>query len=170
MNTTWEYSTELFKPATVSRMTEHFRTLAESAASGSDRRLSKLTMLSESERAKVLVSWNSPAAQPATARHRQGSVRGAGRADAGRRGGRVRRASGSRSHELNRRANRIASLLREPRGWPGEAGRDPDAEVDRSRRGGAGGDEGRRRLHAARSDVSAGPARVHAGGRQARTS
>jgi amino acid adenylation domain-containing protein len=64
MNTTWEYSTELFKPATVQRMTEHFRTLAESAATGSDRRLSRLTMLSESERAKLLVAWNGAPEQP----------------------------------------------------------------------------------------------------------
>jgi amino acid adenylation domain-containing protein len=58
LNTTWEYSTELFRPETVTRMMEHFRALTESAASGGDRRLSQLSMLSESERAKVLVSWN----------------------------------------------------------------------------------------------------------------
>ena len=58
LNTTWEYSTELFRPATVGRMMEHFRGLAESAAGGGDRRLSQLSMLSEGERAKVLVSWN----------------------------------------------------------------------------------------------------------------
>ena len=58
LNTTWEYSTELFAPATVKRMTEHFRTLAESAASSPDRRISTLPMLSEAERASVLVSWN----------------------------------------------------------------------------------------------------------------
>jgi amino acid adenylation domain-containing protein len=58
LNTTWEYSTELFRPDSVARMMEHFRALAESAASGGDRRLSRLSMLSEGERAKVLVSWN----------------------------------------------------------------------------------------------------------------
>ncbi len=58
LNTTWEYSTELFKPATVARMMEHFRTLAQSAAAGPERRLSRLSMLSESERVKVLHSWN----------------------------------------------------------------------------------------------------------------
>jgi amino acid adenylation domain-containing protein len=58
LNTTWEYSTELFRPQTVARMTEHFRTLAESAAVGGGQRLSRLSMLSEGERAKVLVSWN----------------------------------------------------------------------------------------------------------------
>jgi amino acid adenylation domain-containing protein len=58
LNTTWEYSTELFHEATVARMMEHFRTLAESAANNPDRPLSRLSMLSEGERAKLLVSWN----------------------------------------------------------------------------------------------------------------
>ena len=58
LNTTWEYSTELFHPDSVTRMMEHFRALAESAAAGGERRLSQLSMLSEGERAKVLVSWN----------------------------------------------------------------------------------------------------------------
>jgi amino acid adenylation domain-containing protein len=58
LNTTWEYSTELFRPATVQRMMEHFRALAQSAGSSPDRRLSRLSMLSDAERATVLVAWN----------------------------------------------------------------------------------------------------------------
>src|SRR2546423_2305205 len=58
LNTTWEYSTELFTQATVQRMTEHFRALAEGAGTNPERPVSRLSMLSESERAKVLVSWN----------------------------------------------------------------------------------------------------------------
>jgi amino acid adenylation domain-containing protein len=58
LNTTWEYSTELFRPETVARMSEHFRALAETPAAASDRRLSRLSMLSEGERAKVLGSWH----------------------------------------------------------------------------------------------------------------
>jgi amino acid adenylation domain-containing protein len=61
LNTTWEYSTELFKPSTVQRMTEHFRALAESAGASPDRRIAQLSMLSETERAKVLFSWNAHA-------------------------------------------------------------------------------------------------------------
>jgi amino acid adenylation domain-containing protein len=57
LNTTWEYSTELFTSETMTRMTEHFRTLAESAANNPDRPLSRLSMLSEQERSKVL-AWN----------------------------------------------------------------------------------------------------------------
>jgi amino acid adenylation domain-containing protein len=61
LNATFEYSTELFKAETLSRMLEHFRTLATNAATRSDVRLSKLSMLSEAERSRVLVSWNPPA-------------------------------------------------------------------------------------------------------------
>jgi amino acid adenylation domain-containing protein len=63
MNTTWEYSTELFTDATVKRMMEHFRTLAESAGASPHRRLSQLSMLSEAERAKVVVAWNAKPAK-----------------------------------------------------------------------------------------------------------
>jgi amino acid adenylation domain-containing protein len=58
LNTTFEYSTELFKPGTVQRMMEHFRALAASAAENPDRPLSRMSMLSAGERAKVLVAWN----------------------------------------------------------------------------------------------------------------
>ncbi len=60
LNATFEYSTELFKPETVSRMLEHFRTLAASAAAHPDAPLSKLAMLSEAERSRLLVGWNPP--------------------------------------------------------------------------------------------------------------
>jgi len=65
LNTTWEYSTELFRPQTVARMAEHFKVLAESAAATPQRRVSQLSMLSEGERSRVLVSWNPPQRAPA---------------------------------------------------------------------------------------------------------
>jgi amino acid adenylation domain-containing protein len=58
LNTTWEYSTELFKRSTLLRMMEHFRALAASAAVSPERPLSRLTMLSEGERARLVVSFN----------------------------------------------------------------------------------------------------------------
>ncbi|MGZ4316695.1 MAG: non-ribosomal peptide synthetase, partial [Gaiellaceae bacterium] len=64
LNTTWEYSTELFKPQTVRQMMEHFRTLAGSAAQHPDRRLSKLSMLSEKERTRLLASSPPARSQP----------------------------------------------------------------------------------------------------------
>lgn len=110
MNSTWEYSSELFKATTVTRMMEHFRTLAESAATGSERRLSQLSMLSESERAKVLVSWNGGSAQPGQVE----SIKDLFEAQ-------VKRTPDAEAvvfgeerityAELNRHANRIARLL-----------------------------------------------------------
>jgi amino acid adenylation domain-containing protein len=118
LNTTWEYSTELFTPATVQRMMEHFRALAESAASSPDRRLSRLSMLSESERAKVLVSWNGHA-EPLPPRE---SIKELFEEQ-------VRLTPGAPAvafngqrlsfDELNRRANRIAWVLKERGVGPG---------------------------------------------------
>ena len=41
LNTTWEYSTELFRPSTIERMMEHFRALVESAGAAPDRPISR---------------------------------------------------------------------------------------------------------------------------------
>ena len=109
LNTTWEYSTELFKPHTIERMMEHFRTLAEGAASGGDRRLSQLSMLSNSERAKVLVSWN-PRSEPA----QEDSIRSLFERQAARQPGATAVVCADERltfDELNRGANRIAALL-----------------------------------------------------------
>src|SRR5205823_9668353 len=118
LNTTWEYSTELFTPVTVQRMMEHFRALAESAGSSAQRRISRLSMLSEAERAKVLGSWNAnrePLPQRETIKELfEEQVARTPSAPAvvfdGRR---------LTFDELNRRANRIAWLLRERGGGPG---------------------------------------------------
>jgi amino acid adenylation domain-containing protein len=120
MNSTWEYSTELFRPATVSRMMEHFRTLAESAATGADRRLSQLSMLSESERSKVLVSWSGPSQAPARPSDSikdlfEAQVKRTPEAEAI-----VLGEERATFAELNRRANRIASLLRDQGVEPGK--------------------------------------------------
>jgi amino acid adenylation domain-containing protein len=118
LNTTWEYSTELFTLATMTRMTEHFRTLAESAAHNPDRPLSRLSMLSEQERAKVLFAWN---AHPEPLPQRESikdlfedQVRRTPEAPA------IVFGDGRLTYdELNRRANRIAGRLREHGVGPG---------------------------------------------------
>jgi amino acid adenylation domain-containing protein len=118
LNTTWEYSTELFKPSTVHRMMEHYRTLVESAGANPDRPISRLSMLSESERAKVLVSWNAHA-DPLPERDSikqlfEEQVARTPDADA------VIFGDGRLTFdELNRRANRIAALLRDRGVGPG---------------------------------------------------
>jgi amino acid adenylation domain-containing protein len=119
MNSTWEYSTELFKAATVHRMMEHFRTLAESAAVSPDRRLSQLSMLSEAERAKVLVSWNGYEGQPARGESPkdlfEAQVALTPDAEAV-----VLGEERMTYAELNRRANSIASLLHSRGVGPGK--------------------------------------------------
>jgi amino acid adenylation domain-containing protein len=117
LNTTWEYSTELFRPATVERMTEHFRALAESAGSSPDRPISRLSMLSAAERATILVSWNATETLP-----QRESVKELFEEQ-------VERTPSAPAvsfageqltfDELNSRANRIAWLLREHGVGPG---------------------------------------------------
>jgi amino acid adenylation domain-containing protein len=118
LNTTWEYSTELFRPDTVRRMMDHFRTLAESAATGPDRPLSKLSMLSEEERAKVVVSWNAPGEplpQDGTVKECfESQAAATPDADAV-----VFEGERMTYGELNRSANRIASRLRAQGVGPG---------------------------------------------------
>jgi amino acid adenylation domain-containing protein len=62
LNTTWEYSTDLFEHATIERMTHHFRELIASAVADPDRSLSRLSLLTQEERSKILVDWSQEAA------------------------------------------------------------------------------------------------------------
>jgi amino acid adenylation domain-containing protein len=112
LNTTWEYSTELFAPATVTRMTEHFRTLAESAGSGPDRPISRLSMLPDGERAQLLNSRGAnrePLPQRETIKElfEEQAARAPNASAVVFDGERLT------FDELNRRANRIAWLLRD---------------------------------------------------------
>jgi amino acid adenylation domain-containing protein len=110
LNTTWEYSTELFRRSTLQRMMEHFRTLAASAAVGSNRRLSRLSMLSDAERSKLLVSWNARAEPLATGE----SVKDLIESQMARTPAKTAVVFGEQRltfDELNRRANRVAALL-----------------------------------------------------------
>ena len=50
----FEYNTELFEESTVSRMVGHLRTLMESVVANPDQRISKLSLLSEEERHRLL--------------------------------------------------------------------------------------------------------------------
>ena len=57
-----EYSTELFDEATIDRMLGHLRNLLEGIAADPDRPISKLPLLGEEERRRILVEWNDTAA------------------------------------------------------------------------------------------------------------
>ena len=111
LNTTWEYSTELFKPATVRRMMDHFRILIENAGSNPERPISKLAMLTEGERSQVLVRWNRQG-EPLPVRE---SVKELFEEQAARRPDADAVVLGSERltfGELNRRANQVAWKLR----------------------------------------------------------
>jgi amino acid adenylation domain-containing protein len=112
MNSTWEYSTELFRADTIRRMMEHFRALAESVAAAPERPLSRLSMLSDAERGKLLVSWNGRADEPASSgfvsikERFEAQVARSPEADAV-----VFGEERLTFAELNAQANRIASML-----------------------------------------------------------
>jgi amino acid adenylation domain-containing protein/non-ribosomal peptide synthase protein (TIGR01720 family) len=54
----WEFSTDLFDPATIRRMAGHLSNLLEATLADPDRRLSELTLLSKPERRRLLIDWN----------------------------------------------------------------------------------------------------------------
>jgi len=54
----FEYSTDLFEPATIARMVGHYQTLLESIVADPGRRLAELPLLTEAERHQVLIEWN----------------------------------------------------------------------------------------------------------------
>ncbi|MBW4548499.1 MAG: amino acid adenylation domain-containing protein [Symplocastrum torsivum CPER-KK1] len=54
----WEYKTDLFDAATITRMTGHFQTLLEAIATNPEQHILELPLLSEAERHQLLVEWN----------------------------------------------------------------------------------------------------------------
>jgi amino acid adenylation domain-containing protein len=59
-----EYNTDLFDGATIARLVAHFQTLLEGVVANPERRISQLSLLSESERLHLLEDFN-PAPSPA---------------------------------------------------------------------------------------------------------
>jgi len=57
-----EYNTDLFEAETIRRMAEHFRVLLEDAAANPGHRISRLALLTEEERQRILVQWNDTSA------------------------------------------------------------------------------------------------------------
>ncbi len=54
----WEYSTDLFDPSTIERMTGHFQTLLEGIVANPRQRISQLPLLTQIEQHQLLVEWN----------------------------------------------------------------------------------------------------------------
>ncbi|WP_373564308.1 amino acid adenylation domain-containing protein [Myxococcus sp. CA039A] len=57
--TYWEYNTDLFDEETVSRMAGHYGRLLSAAVETSERQVSELPLLGDSERQRLLVDWGS---------------------------------------------------------------------------------------------------------------
>jgi len=58
----FEYSTDIFDQATVTRLLDHFAILLDGIARDADQRLSALPMMGEAERQRLLIEWNHTAA------------------------------------------------------------------------------------------------------------
>jgi amino acid adenylation domain-containing protein len=59
----WEYSTDLFEPATIERMAGHFTRLLEEIVADPDRPIDDLALLGEHERALLVEEWNQTEAE-----------------------------------------------------------------------------------------------------------
>jgi hypothetical protein len=59
----FEYDRDLFEPATIGRMRNHFRILFEGIVANPETRISALPLLSEMERRQILVGWNQTEAE-----------------------------------------------------------------------------------------------------------
>jgi amino acid adenylation domain-containing protein len=54
----FEYSTDVFEHATMTRMLQHFRSLLEGVAANPEQRLSELPLIDAAERRRVVTEWN----------------------------------------------------------------------------------------------------------------
>jgi len=54
----WQYNTDLFDEATITRMAGHYQTVLEAIAANPKQKISELPLLRETERHQLLVEWN----------------------------------------------------------------------------------------------------------------
>jgi non-ribosomal peptide synthetase component F len=108
----FEYNTDLFDAATIARMAGHFRHLLDAIVAEPDLPIGRLALLSAAERRQILHDWNDTAAAPAAAATTVPELFAA-QAALTPQATAVSWHGGSLSYgELNRRANRLAHLLR----------------------------------------------------------
>ncbi|MDO0928848.1 amino acid adenylation domain-containing protein [Streptomyces sp. TG1A-8] len=113
------FALDLFEPATAERLAGHFTTLLRAAATGRERRLSELEVLSGAERRRVLTEWSGTASATGaggTTVHRLVEQCAAARPGTAA----VLTDTGELTYrELNARANRLARHLRSHGAGPG---------------------------------------------------
>lgn len=111
LNTTWEFSTELFDHGTAERISAHFQQLARSVVDLPDVPVSQLPMLLDEERDRILTEWSgAPAPVRATRTVKELFEEQAAAAPESE--AVVFEGEGLSFAELNRRANRLAHRLR----------------------------------------------------------
>ena len=106
----WTFATDLFEPATVARMAQHWQTLLRAVVAGTGARIAELSVLAEGEQQDLLSAWNNGAA----AFHHPTGVQGLFEAQAQRRPDAIALCLGEHSlsyAELNRQANQLAHHL-----------------------------------------------------------
>ena len=112
LQTTLEYNTDLFESATIARLLSHWRHLLEGIVANSGLRTSELPLLTEWERAQILGEWNATERQEPEIRsiQRRFEEQVEDMPDAV---ALVFEELHLSYAELNRRANQVASMLRE---------------------------------------------------------
>ncbi|MCP4400862.1 MAG: amino acid adenylation domain-containing protein [bacterium] len=58
LEATIEYNTDLFEPATITRMLDHFQVLLEGITANPNQRIGELPLLTNAERQQIVVEWN----------------------------------------------------------------------------------------------------------------
>jgi amino acid adenylation domain-containing protein len=110
MEAVWEYSTDLFERETIERMQAHFLRLLEAVVAEPDRPAVELPLLSDEQRERTLATWSGRIESPVACLHEVFEARAAATPGAPA----VTFESETISYgELNKRANRLAHLLRE---------------------------------------------------------
>ena len=118
LTASFQYNTDLFEPATIARMCEHFRTLLEAIAENPNRPIDALPLLGSAERRCLLGTWNETQADYA----RDACIHDLVAAQAERTPEAVAVAFGEVKltyTELDRRANQLARHLQELGVGPG---------------------------------------------------
>lgn len=107
----FEYSSDLFSPATMTRMAGHFETLVQAIVNDPERSIAELPLLTPAERRQLLFEWNQTAAEFPAA----GCIHQLFEAQAERAPDAIAVESREKQltyGELNRRANQLADHLR----------------------------------------------------------
>jgi len=112
LSCTFEYKTDLFEAETIQRLLEHWKVFLAGIVADPDRRVSEIPLITEEERRRILIEWNSTA----SSYPREKSIGEVFESQAAKTPDAVALALGKERltyGELNVRGNRLARLLRD---------------------------------------------------------